>query len=209
MGLKRWERNRSTDSSLTERYPNVGLSEEQIQIPDIIIVHKWNYGVCREKAHGNQMKMSDMNSGVIRQKSPLLEKKSNKVLLLKLWLYFLASTPMIRPRTFLHIFFIKQLQFHPPVRASSERGSVHLSPAYFSGGEENFPLESKILEVAFSSFFYIPSLNPHHERKSDLPDWWRSWGREISRCGSVPLQFSLLGSSLLSSYTPSPLLCSN
>ena len=67
-------KHRSTDLSSIELYPDVGVLEKQIQMCDTMIVFYWNYEVCREKAHGKQMKMSDMNLGVMRQKPTLLEK---------------------------------------------------------------------------------------------------------------------------------------
>lgn len=54
-------KHRSTDLSSIEPYPDVGVLEEQIQMCDTIIVLQWNYDVCREKAHGKEMKMSGVN----------------------------------------------------------------------------------------------------------------------------------------------------
>ena len=67
-------KHRSTDLSSIELCPDVGVLEEQIQMCDTMIVFQWNYDVFREKAHAKQMKMSDTNLGVMRQKPTLFEK---------------------------------------------------------------------------------------------------------------------------------------
>lgn len=122
-----------------------------------------------------------------------------------------SSAPMIRHFTFLPYFFREQPQLHPLVIPSTERGHAHSSPSCFSRGRKFFFLGVKVLEVPFISF----SPQPFSESSS-----WEAkrlnWlihmsiqreGNEFMWLNSCLI--SLFWSSLLSSYTTSPVLCNN